>query len=59
MTIDEAIELLADIGPQRGTLNEKDIKAIRLGQAALNRHKEKRSWLSQSDWVLLDGETLP
>jgi len=35
MKIPKAIELLKDIGPYRGTLSEDDLKAIKLGTAAL------------------------
>ncbi len=57
MTIDEAIKLLKDIGPYRGTLSEDDLKAIKLGIEALQFFKGAQKVAGGFEELRLSGET--
>jgi hypothetical protein len=57
MTIDEAVKLLKDISPLRGTLSPEDIEAIRLSIEALKAVKHYRSNPHLHQVYRLEGET--
>ena len=57
MTIDQAIKLLEDIGPYRGTLSGEDLESIKLGIQGLKWVKAERTGYELYAPDLLPGET--